>query len=176
MAGGGRGESALLVISLVIFGVVAIGLGYLLGEYALRMIMKPPAKEGQSVVTVSEGGGAPGGTNGSTGKEGQAQPGAKPGLSTAQGTGEGTGSIQELAPGGATAGVYRVQVGAFTERANADRLAGELKAQGYEVYVTGEPPFRVQVGAFSRKENATSLANELKGKGYQVYVAGDSTQ
>lgn len=171
MAGGGRGESALLIVSLVVFGVVAIGLGYLLGEYALRMIMKPPAKEGQAVVTVSEGGAAPGGSERPAENPGQVESGMKPSASTVQGT----GAVQEQAPGEAQPGVYRVQVGAFTEKANADRLAGELKAQGYEVYVTGEPPFRVQVGAFARKENATSMANELKGKGYQVYIAGDST-
>lgn len=35
----------------------------------------------------------------------------------------------------ASSGVYRVQVGAFTNKANADKLAGELKAKGYPVIV-----------------------------------------
>jgi N-acetylmuramoyl-L-alanine amidase len=30
---------------------------------------------------------------------------------------------------------YKVQVGAFRERVNAERLAEELRAKGYEVYI-----------------------------------------
>ena len=32
--------------------------------------------------------------------------------------------------------VYRVQVGAFSKKANAEKLAEELKAKGYQVYIT----------------------------------------
>ena len=32
--------------------------------------------------------------------------------------------------------VYRVQVGAFSKKANAEKLAKELKAKGYQVYIT----------------------------------------
>lgn len=32
--------------------------------------------------------------------------------------------------------LYRVQVGAFAEKANADELAGKLKKDGYDVYIT----------------------------------------
>ncbi|WP_370221978.1 N-acetylmuramoyl-L-alanine amidase [Cytobacillus sp.] len=34
-----------------------------------------------------------------------------------------------------TGSLYKVQVGAFAERANADRLAAELKAKGYPVHI-----------------------------------------
>lgn len=36
-----------------------------------------------------------------------------------------------------TNNLYRVQVGAFTDRKNAENLAGMLSTDGYEVYITG---------------------------------------
>ena len=41
---------------------------------------------------------------------------------------------KEDAPKG-TSPLYRVQVGAFSKKANADRLAAELKAKGYSTYI-----------------------------------------
>ena len=32
--------------------------------------------------------------------------------------------------------IYRVQVGAFSKKANAEKLAADLKAKGYQVYIT----------------------------------------
>ena len=34
-----------------------------------------------------------------------------------------------------TSGLYRVQVGAFSSQANAERLAKELKAKGYNAII-----------------------------------------
>ncbi|MCK9221698.1 MAG: SPOR domain-containing protein [Limnochordia bacterium] len=62
-------------------------------------------------------------------------------------------------------GLYRVQVGSFSIRENAEQLANRLKAAGYEVYITPKP-YRVQVGAFSQRSNAERLLEELKGLGY----------
>ncbi|HHV44014.1 MAG TPA: SPOR domain-containing protein [Firmicutes bacterium] len=61
--------------------------------------------------------------------------------------------------------LYRVQVGSFRHRENAEQLANRLRASGYEVYVTPEP-YRVQVGAFSQRDNAEKLLQELKAQGY----------
>ncbi|NLZ46846.1 MAG: N-acetylmuramoyl-L-alanine amidase [Clostridiales bacterium] len=67
--------------------------------------------------------------------------------------------------------LYKVQVGAFKERANAERLANELKSKGYSTYITyTEKLYKVQVGAFREKANAERLANELKSKGYSTYI------
>ncbi|AFS77586.1 sporulation-specific N-acetylmuramoyl-L-alanine amidase CwlC [Gottschalkia acidurici 9a] len=68
-------------------------------------------------------------------------------------------------------GLYRVQVGAFSVRANADSLVNELKTKGYSpIVVQVDGLYKVQVGAFSVKANADSLVNELKTKGYQAIV------
>ena len=67
--------------------------------------------------------------------------------------------------------LYRVQVGAFSIKSNADKLANELKSNGYSTYVIKVGNlYKVQVGAFSIRTNATKLANELKSKGYSTFI------
>jgi DedD protein len=62
---------------------------------------------------------------------------------------------------------FAIQVGAFGEEGAAARLAGELRALGFSVYVrSGDGPggvrFRVRVGPVSDREEATRLAGKLK--------------
>ncbi|NLJ79961.1 MAG: SPOR domain-containing protein [Firmicutes bacterium] len=66
--------------------------------------------------------------------------------------------------------LYRVQVGVFSEKANADRLVALLKEKGYEVIRTLEAPYRVQTGAFSSLENANQLAARLREEGFEAIV------
>ena len=66
---------------------------------------------------------------------------------------------------------YRVQVGAYADKANADRMAAKLKADGFNTYmVKFNGLYKVQTGAFAVKSNAEALANQLKAKGYDVYI------
>ena len=66
--------------------------------------------------------------------------------------------------------IYRVQVGAFSKKENAEKLKSNLKNNGYSAVIvvvtnsTGQEIYRVQVGAFSKKENAEKLKSELKEK------------
>jgi len=71
-----------------------------------------------------------------------------------------------LTPGGAAAG-FAVQVGAFSESASADRLAGALRTKGYAVYVSpgtgsGATRWRVRVGPHPSREEAERSAKRLK--------------
>ena len=73
--------------------------------------------------------------------------------------------------GGSGSTLYRVQVGAFSVRANADSLANELKGRGYSpIVITSGGLYKVQVGAFSVRANAEALVNELKVKGYDAII------
>lgn len=71
-----------------------------------------------------------------------------------------------------TGKLYRVQVGAFKKKGNADNLAKKLKAQGYDVIVkkVGDL-YKVQCGAFSKKENADALYKKLVKDGYKPFIA-----
>jgi cell division septation protein DedD len=62
---------------------------------------------------------------------------------------------------------FAIQVGAFGEEGAAARLAGELRAHGFSVYVRrGDGPggvrFRVRVGPVPGREEAARLARKLK--------------
>ncbi|MCF6462999.1 N-acetylmuramoyl-L-alanine amidase [Clostridium sp. Cult1] len=72
--------------------------------------------------------------------------------------------------GGGTT-LYKVQVGAFSIRANADNLANELRNKGYSPIVgTAGGLYKVQVGAFSIRANAEALVDELESKGYEAII------
>lgn len=71
--------------------------------------------------------------------------------------------------GGST--LYKVQVGAFSVRSNAENLVNQLKADGYSpIIITSGGLYKVQVGAFSIRSNADALVQELKTKGYNAIV------
>lgn len=67
--------------------------------------------------------------------------------------------------------LYKVQVGAFSKKENAENYAKELKAKGYDTYIVYvDNLYKVQVGAFSKEENAINLMNELQAKGIEAFI------
>ncbi|WP_339060108.1 N-acetylmuramoyl-L-alanine amidase [Tepidibacillus marianensis] len=71
--------------------------------------------------------------------------------------------------GGST--LYRVQVGAYSIKANADRTLAALKAKGYDtmlVQIGGI--YKVQVGAYAQKSNADNMAARLQADGFDTFI------
>lgn len=68
--------------------------------------------------------------------------------------------------------IYRVQVGAFCKKANADKLLDELKSKGItDAYVKKVGVYyKVQVGAFSVKLNADRMFDRIKALGYKPFI------
>lgn len=67
--------------------------------------------------------------------------------------------------------LYRVQVGAYKVRKNAELQAEKLKKAGFDCfikYVNGL--YKVQVGAYKEKKNAEAQARKLKEKGFTYYI------
>lgn len=76
---------------------------------------------------------------------------------------------QQTAPRSAV--IYRVQVGAFLRRENAEARAEQLRQDGFDAYINQSGGlFKVQVGAFSDRDNAFQVAQELRAKGYEVLI------
>jgi N-acetylmuramoyl-L-alanine amidase len=66
---------------------------------------------------------------------------------------------------------YRVQVGAFLKRENADARVAQLTKDGFDAYINQSGGlFKVQVGAFTERENAEQLAARLRALGYEVLI------
>jgi DedD protein len=87
------------------------------------------------------------------------------------------------APGGAAsahagntsvAGAFVVQLGSFSSRTNADRLAHQLRAQGFEVNVSqgsaGRHLYRVRTAGLDNHAAATALAQQLRAAGHSGAV------
>ena len=76
--------------------------------------------------------------------------------------------------------LYRVQTGAFSNKANADTLEDKVKKAGFDTYMVKVGNlYKVQVGAFGVKANADTIANKLKAAGFDTYIttqAGNAVQ
>lgn len=67
--------------------------------------------------------------------------------------------------------LYRVQTGAFRNKAGAEALLQQVKAKGFDTYmVKVNSLYKVQVGAFAQKSNAIAMAAKLKAAGFSTYV------
>lgn len=71
-------------------------------------------------------------------------------------------------------GLYKVQVGAFSEKKNAEDIVKKLKAKGFDgyAYQSGKL-YKVQAGAFQDEGNAEALASKLASAGFNCYVYKD---
>jgi cell division septation protein DedD len=66
--------------------------------------------------------------------------------------------------------LYKVQVGEFYDRSEAEKVARVLEEAGYPIYITPGAPHRIQVGAFQNKANADALKEQLEAEGYSVVI------
>lgn len=64
--------------------------------------------------------------------------------------------------------IYKVQVGAYLLKANADRQLRKLKQKGFNpIVVKSGALYKVQVGAYSKINNAQNVQRKLKNFGYK---------
>lgn len=79
----------------------------------------------------------------------------------------GASTVEPETPSSGASALYKVQTGAFKQKANAQTLEKKLKAAGFDTYIVNDGGYyKVQVGAFSKKENAESMLAKLKTAGY----------
>lgn len=67
--------------------------------------------------------------------------------------------------------LYRVQTGAYKQKATADAQLAKVKAAGFDTYmVQAGGYYKIQVGAYSKKANADAMAAKLKAAGFDTYI------
>lgn len=67
--------------------------------------------------------------------------------------------------------LYRVQTGAFRNKAYAEELLYQLLGKNYPAYILWEDGFyKVQVGAFRNLDNAVRMEQTLRNAGYMTYI------
>ncbi len=72
--------------------------------------------------------------------------------------------------------LYRVRVGTFEGKGNAEARAAELKAAGYETamatdVIDGKVVYRLQVAAYKSEKTAREFAREVEAKGFRTTVS-----
>ncbi len=92
---------------------------------------------------------------------------------------EGRRHAYQVAEGGTGRGGYSVQVGSFSQPANAERLISTLKSQGYPAFGTGTGrvsygqtggQFQVRSNVVDSRQKATQLANQFRLAGWSPRV------
>lgn len=73
--------------------------------------------------------------------------------------------------------IYRVQVGAFSVKQNAEAYCKKIQALG-DIYKNAyvkfvSPYYKVQVGAFTIKQNASNMLADLKSKGIGAFIVNE---
>lgn len=67
--------------------------------------------------------------------------------------------------------LWRVQLGAFNSKQQADQLVESTKQKGFPAFVSGASPYRVLAGVTRTKDAAQKLSATLTKAGYKPYVA-----
>lgn len=69
---------------------------------------------------------------------------------------------------------YRVQVGAFARKENAEKLKKQLATKGFNCFITDieDGFYRVQCGAFESENNAINYRNQIIKAGFDAFVKG----
>ena len=84
-------------------------------------------------------------------------------------------SVRETAQTPTTQTLYRVQVGAYSKKANADAMLEKIKKAGFDTYmVQVNGLYKVQVGAYAQKANADNMMAKLKTAGYDAFITTNS--
>ncbi len=67
--------------------------------------------------------------------------------------------------------LYRVQVGAYSKKENADSQLAKVKAAGFDTYmVQSGGYYKIQVGAYSIKSNADAMLAKVKAAGFDAFI------
>ena len=81
----------------------------------------------------------------------------------------------QIAAGTSPTGMWAVQLGSFSERENAERLAAKLKEQKFAAFLSQAPGesgsfHRVRIGPLKDRESADAMAERLQKAGHEGRV------
>lgn len=73
--------------------------------------------------------------------------------------------------------LYRVQVGAFSVKENADNQLDRVKEAGFDTYmVQVDSLYKIQVGAYSVKANADAMLDRVRVAGFDAFITTQEGQ
>lgn len=89
----------------------------------------------------------------------------------------GTTATEQPAAPESTGTIYRVQLGAYKVKKNAEDLLAKVKAAGFDAFITiVDGLYKVQVGAFRERPNAEAMLAKVKAAGFDAFITTKSGQ
>jgi cell division septation protein DedD len=157
---------------LVLVGALAVGLGYLLGTWALQLLIgDAPAPQPKLPEVVGAEGEE---FSQNVAEAPREQPALErtpePALESSIPAAEESVTVEELAEEPEPETHWRVVVGNFTTREQLEAAAKVLSEAGFDVLPKGSGPYIIQLGVFQEKERAEALVERLAAFSYPVRV------
>ena len=71
-----------------------------------------------------------------------------------------------------TGKIYRVQIGAYSKKTNAEKVLKQVSAAGFDAFITDlqEGYYRVQVGAYTQYKNALAKRAAVQNAGFNAII------
>lgn len=158
-----RENSFSLTIMVIIMALLAIFVGYLLGNWLIQMVTGDTSDSHQVVQkkiveeeTVKD-------TNKSEFKTNQSTESSTVNKDNKT---EDEDYVKQQLKGD----VYVVQVGAFKNYENALSLKNQLSRDGFQVIITEGIPYKVQLGATNSRTEAEETEEKVESMGYQAFI------
>ncbi|ACL70185.1 SPOR domain-containing protein [Halothermothrix orenii] len=164
-----------LTIMVIVMALLAIFVGYLLGNWLIQMVTGDPGQNTQQVVEdkiieeeiVDDQGNtqktpSPETSGDMTGEENLNGKSVDPDQDVIE-----YKYIKQQLQGEE---VYAVQVGAFNNYNNALRLKQELEEKGLQAVITEGVPYKVQLGATTDRQEAEQTEKVVESLGYDAFI------
>ena len=171
-----------LIVTIIIIVVIGTGVGLILYNENLLPWLKSSTSVPVKPAPAEKAAAAPKEPQKPTGETVESKsPAGAPAASVAPATPSDKPSVSKTAPAAPKTSpksepklagkiIYHVQLGAFKNSNNAETLAKDYKAKGYETFIQEsagkdkEPLYRVLIGKFENKKEAVKLAKNIEAK------------
>ena len=81
-----------------------------------------------------------------------------------------TQETNQVISSGEVQNVFKIQVGAFSQKANAESFKNELEEQGYDVIIKEASTFKVRVLGKQTREETEKIEDQLIELGYDTFI------
>jgi len=144
-----------LTVIVIVFAIITIFVGYFLGNWMIRMAFENPEQSNEiSKQEVNQ-------------EEEKKEVNIDEKTDTVTTIKDQNGKVTTDTLSKAS---YEVQVVAFNNYNNAQKVKKELENHGYEVLITEGKPHKVRVGPSSEKKGAETIKKEIEKLGYNGFV------
>ncbi|MGM0409656.1 MAG: SPOR domain-containing protein [Bacillota bacterium] len=166
-----RRNSLKLTISVIIIAILAIFVGYFIGNWLIQIVMGDPDSgsemTGKKVIEeeIID-------SNDNDGLNNNNEINQNTSTNQKEDVNNNENEIdeKEFIIDNKSEDIFVIQVGAFSNYENAQSLKENLSSKGFEVVITEEKPYKVQVLASENREESEKIEKEIEALGYNTFI------